>query len=306
MNQSKLRRLLMGFVLLAFTVDFIPSSFDDNYDNMGGPKSHECGAGQSVAKGAKGLLKGCKSAGKTSSKTVKGAKNLKTPNTGTKPVKGIRSMKTEYENHVVFPKSTLLQSLDIRETLGGFEIGGDIANTRDEIIQALSKQIKKKHPGQSVDSKIRFRVYDGELRCRAVLGNLEHYISSSHPNLSCYDFSKATFTTGNNIMGKTYTTVTIPCKTRKVYAGVHVGRLDDYNLSYDIDDEYLEEVKFVLKNLFKQGGILTRSRLDKALKEANIPSSAISGQCETFYFADLFFPSSIDINKHYDGNEYYS
>jgi len=110
------------------------------------------------------------------------------------------------------------------------------------------------------------------------------------PVVEDYDIEKLS-TQEVSIGGLSYTRIIIPRKIKPLFPedlSTDPKKSNNYkesNLYIDVETSYLDRIITAIKNLFSQGGRLTRKRIDRALKKVNVSSDAIINECQTFYFA---------------------
>lgn len=270
--RKSVRNVLFAVMAIVLTIDFIPSSGIEEV-RMQGIKYQECAAAKGVAKG---LLKGCKSCRRV-------IKSPKPPLT--KPATTIPRLEPSILNHIS-NKIKVKEKLKIETTQYGFKIGEQEVSSKDELIKEMSRRIKNVYGDNPLETKLKIEVHCTEEGFHtSIMDDIGRCLRESEPNLSYYDFANAI-----PLKYSEYTEYVIPCKARGLYAGM--AHLKDCTLKLKVTNIYNEKVKPILDKLFKQGGVLTRNRLNKALSDANIPLDAVILQGETFVFAELIIPTN--------------
>ena len=164
----------------------------------------------------------------------------------------------------------------------GYVIDGRLIRNTDELQEVIRSRLEYEAVSKELNSEFRFVCYGFEEReCRSVLNGVESQIKNTiQIDLSKYDFENATF---KNVDGDETVIITIPYKPQHL---IDFSNAKEVTMEIKTDKKWYGRMMETLKKLFDIGGWLDNRRLDKALKDAEIPSDAIYEQFQSFYFAE--------------------
>lgn len=167
-----------------------------------------------------------------------------------------------------------------------FKLGSKKYYTEEELLKGISSHLQIKTASFSrynTHATVEIEGLDLE-RGKVMIGKLYAYMHTTAPKMAEYNFSAAEITsTFKN--GKQCVVITIPRKSTAVINNAELSRITGGNLKFYIASQNRNGIKRAFNKLFKEGGYLTQERLEKALREENIPSSAIISECQVFNFA---------------------
>ena len=184
--------------------------------------------------------------------------------------------------------SALTHELGIVSSGNSFRVGQKTVYNDKDLMKAISEELQIQRAGMSNYStslEVECEGLGGD-ESKVVIGELKAFIKTSVQKLEDFDIENM-ISQETMINGQKCTRIIIPRKVTKVYAGVELSRMKSAHLKFDVKPTYADKVKQILKSLFKKSGILTQSRLDRALQEAGVPSNAIIHECTTFCFAEI-------------------
>ncbi len=207
------------------------------------------------------------------------------PNSSSIPI-NIKSMNVPIITHDA--SSALAHEMGIVSSGNSFRVGQKTVYNDKDLMIAISEELQVQRAGMNkYSTHIEVKCEGlGGARSMVIIGDLKAFIVTSVQKLEDFDIDNMV-SIEQMFNGQRCTRIIIPRKVTKIYSEVELSRMKSAKVMFDVKPTYADKVKQILKTLFKKGGILTQSRLDRALKEADVPSNAIIHECTTFCFAEI-------------------